>query len=142
MPPSSALRVISRSALVGAWSIVALSATSPAAWAQASSDVCYGFSFGAWTPPLDRAAAGHDPTATGGPDAPAGRGWAASDSSAGAALLLFPTWWPAGVRVVLAGPPPAVADTVIGTATALVADGRRRAPASAIRVWGVPCRRD
>lgn len=53
-------------------SITAVSlGVSPSAGAQAPADpdeaVCYGFSFGRWSPALDRAAAGHDPAAPGGP---------------------------------------------------------------------------
>lgn len=101
--------------------------------------VCYRFAFGAWSPALDKVAAGHDPDARGGPGAPNGRDWAVSDLGPGVTLMLFPAWWPAGVSVRLPGPPPAVGDTATGTATALVADGRRRPPTAPIRVLGVAC---
>lgn len=103
--------------------------------------VCYGFSFGAWTPALDRVAAGHDPDARGGPGAPDGRSWAASDSGSTSSLILFPAWWPAGVRVTLSAAPPAIGHSAKGTAVALVADGRKRSPMAAIVVHGVPCAR-
>ena len=106
----------------------------------AAEPVCYRFAFGAWTPALDRAAAGHDPAArAAGTGAPNGRDWAADDFGGSATLMLFPAWWPAGVSVTLRGPAPAVGDTASGTATALVADGRRRPPVASIRVMGVPC---
>lgn len=103
--------------------------------------VCYGFSFGAWTPVLDRVAAGHDPDARGGPGAPDGRSWAATDSGSTSSLILFPGWWPAGVRVTLPAGPPAIGGSARGTAVALVADGRKRSPTAPIVVQGVPCGR-
>lgn len=110
--------------------------------ATAAEPVCYRFAFGAWTPALDRAAAGHDPAArAAGTGAPNGRDWAVDDFGGGATLMLFPAWWPAGVSVTLRGPAPTVGDTASGTATALVADGRRRPPVAPIRVMGVPCAR-
>lgn len=101
--------------------------------------VCYRFAFGAWKPALDRTAAGHDPGLRGGPGAPNGRDWAITDFGRGSSLLLFPGWWPAGVRVTLPGPAPVVGDSAAGEAVALVADGRSRAPTARIQVWGVPC---
>lgn len=103
--------------------------------------VCYGFSFGVWTPALDRVAAGHDPEARAGPGAPDGRAWAASDSGSESSLILFPGWWPAGVRVTLPSSPPRVGQTAKGKAIALVADARRRPPTADITVHGVPCGR-
>lgn len=109
--------------------------------ATEASPVCYRFAFGAWTPALDRAAAGHDPGArAAGTGAPNGRDWAVDDFGGSATLMLFPVWWPAGVSVTLRGPAPAVGDTASGTATALVADGRRQPPVAPIRVMGVSCR--
>lgn len=60
---------------------------------------CFGFAFGAWTPPLDARRAGHTalPPGAGTPATPEGRDWAASGM--GASLVLFPSWWPAGVSV-------------------------------------------
>lgn len=113
-----------------------------AAQAVVDDAVCYGFSFGRWTPALDQAAAGHDPRGPAAPRTPEGRGWAMNDSSSGAALILFPTWWPAGVRVTLPSGPPARGKSAAGTASALVADGRLRSPTAPIVVRGVPCRRD
>lgn len=110
----------------------------PAASTAVDDAVCYRFAFGQWTPALDRAAAGHDPEARGGPGAPGGRDWAV-DNFGGSALMLFPAWWPAGVSIKLAGAPPAVGATAKGTATALVADGRKQAPVAPITIMGVPC---
>lgn len=113
-----------------------------AAQAAPEDAVCYGFSFGRWTPALDQAAAGHDAGGPAAPRTPEGRGWATSDSSSGAALILFPTWWPAGVRVTLPSGPPPLGKSASGTASALVADGRRRAPTAPILVRGVACAGD
>lgn len=110
--------------------------------AEDPAPVCYGFTFGTWTPALDRAAAGHDPDARAGPGAPHGRSWAVSDSGSASSLILFPAWWPAGMRVTLPAGPPPVGRSARGTAIALVADGRRRPPAAPVVVHGVPCTGD
>ena len=133
---------IARIALAAAAALVipAVARGQAADTATAAEPVCYRFAFGAWTPALDRAAAGHDPGArAAGTGAPNGRDWAADDFGGGATLMLFPAWWPAGVSVTLRGPAPAVGDTASGSATALVADGRKRAPVAPIRVMGVSC---
>jgi hypothetical protein len=104
---------------------------------------CYGFAFGSWTPPLDWSAAGHGPPPAPGSEqrAPAGRAWAFNGEQASDTLLiLVPSWWPAGVVVSLPNPPRVGGDTVITRATALVANGERRAPVSRVRVWAVACR--
>ena len=103
-------------------------------------DVCLGFAFGPWTPALDWKLAGHgriDSTAL--QRAPTGRDWATAGTSADTTLLLLPAWWPAGVWVTMPRTP-APADTIVGRATALVADGRRTAPEAAVRAWRVACR--
>lgn len=115
--------------------------------AQGSSrepDECFGFSFGAWDPPLRSVAntfnPGEDPKAGAATGAP--RGWAArtpNGREAGdSSLILFPAWWPSGVTVEWTG---ARGDTLFGVAHALVADGRLKVPASAVRGLRVPCRR-
>lgn len=115
--------------------------------AQASSgdDVCLGFSFGAWNPPLDWRGAGHGdpPTEKSLQRAPDGRDWAVDLPAAGrdSTLLLFPSWWPAGVSVVVPQRALAVGDTVRAEAIALVADGRKTAPRSQVLVRRVTCRR-
>ena len=105
--------------------------------APPSAAECLGFSFGAWTPPLDWRAGGH------GADSPGARlpgEFAARDSSLGESeLMLFPSWWPAGVAVHFAHTPRVPGDTVPATATALVADGRLRPPRAAARAWLKPC---
>lgn len=104
---------------------------------------CYGFSFGTWTPPLDWRGAGHEPLGDDVkvPKAPAGRDWAAqSAGTGGEILLLYPSWWLAGVSIQFATGAPAPGDTVRATATALVADGKSRSPTAQVRVWRVPCR--
>ena len=105
---------------------------------------CLGLAFGRWTPPLDARAAGHGtlPDAASLPHAPGGRDWAAAVSAGrDTTLMLFPAWWPAGVHLRLPSGARVTGDTVRGTATALVADGRLRAPTAAVRVWLVPCGR-
>ena len=120
-------------------------AAPPAGAAEARRDVreCWRFGFGSWDPALDWQAAGHAgrspaeilESARRGDSlrsAPRGRGNATwSAAAADTALLLFPDWWPAGIAVRLE-PAPATADTVRGTATALVADGRVRNPVSRV----------
>ena len=122
--------------LLVALTSVSLEAQSPDA-AQ-----CYGFSFGTWTPALDLANAGHRPlsSATEQPKAPGGRDWASDVMPNDTTLLLFPTWWPAGIQVTLSRKPRSSADTVSGSAQALVADGRATAPRAPLRAWRVACR--
>ena len=107
-------------------------------------DDCLRFIFGQWTPPLDAKAAGHPsfPPAESLPRAPGGRGWAVRDSTSGdMQLLLYPSFWPAGVRARFPREPRTPHDTVRGTATALVADGRVQSPEAEVLAWLVPCRR-
>ncbi|HEU4630285.1 MAG TPA: hypothetical protein VFS08_11115 [Gemmatimonadaceae bacterium] len=114
----------------------------PPAPARSDGGECLGFAFGAWSPPLDAKAAGHAPfpPAASLPHAPGGRDWAATDPVArDTLLLLFPSWWPAGVSIRFAHAPRTPGDTVHGTATALVADGRVRAPEAKVLGWLVPC---
>lgn len=105
---------------------------------------CFRFIFGEWSPPLDAKAAGHAPfpPAESLPRAPDGRGWALSDSTAhDVQLMLYPSFWPAGVSVRFPHPPRTVGDTVRGMAIALVADGRVRSPEADAMAWLVPCSR-
>ena len=106
-----------------------------------SPPVCLGFAFGAWTPALDWRAAGHPPL---DPkfhlSAGDGRDWATTDAVANeSTVVLLPSWWPAGVSVTLPNRTPALGDTVVGSAFAYVADGRRTAPTSQVRAWRVRC---
>lgn len=104
--------------------------------------ICYGFAFGKWTPALDWAAAGHGarPESSRLLHAPDGRDWASDVTTArDTVLMLYPGWWPAGVMVRLPKLLPAQGDTLSGTATALVADGRAQSPAAKVRAWAVPC---
>jgi hypothetical protein len=116
-------------------------------YAQATPDECFGFRFGAWDPPLKSVASrynpGYDPTAS----APAGspRDWASrvpngrpSDAAADSVLLLFPAWWPSGVAITWLEQR---GDTLLGRATALLADGRIKNPVSAVRGIRVTCGR-
>jgi hypothetical protein len=56
-------------------------------------------------------------------------------------LLLYPSFWPAGVSARFPRTPRTQGDTVRGTATAFVADGRVRSPEAEVMAWLVPCRR-
>lgn len=121
-----------------------LPCTAAAQSSPAASDdppVCLGFRFDAWMPPLDWRAAGHqDPRDAVVHRAPQGRDWAATiEEGADSTLILFPSWWPAGVLVALEDRAPAPGDTVSGRATALVARGGLRAPRAGVRAWRVPC---
>lgn len=104
-------------------------------------DECFGFTFGEWEPPLDWAAARHrvplarPPGTPSGPRGDASHAGLATDSS----LMLYPAWWPAGVLVHFTARN-AAGDTLRGIATALVADGRVRAPVSPVTGWKVRCR--
>ena len=108
-------------------------------------DECFGFKFGTWEPPLKSVASsrnpGYDPTTS----APAGaqRDWAArvpngrnTTSSADSVLMLFPAWWPVGVAIEWTEQR---GDTLVGTAHALVADGRLKNPSTTVRGVRVPC---
>lgn len=128
---------------------VALCAASSAAAQSApraqssNAGLCFGFSFGKWTPALDWTRAGHSPPLDSlhTSMAPGGRGWASSDVEAQSdtTLLLFPQWWPAGVLVVLQSKLTTTIDTTPGRAIALVADGRKQPSTSPIRAWLVRC---
>jgi len=107
--------------------------------------VCLGFSFGTWTPALSWKGAGHGemPSTNVLQHAPSGRDWA-TDGGVGqpdSLLILYPSWWPAGVRVDLPTRTPAPGDTVIGRAVAFVANGAVKAPEAKVRAWRVECRR-
>lgn len=112
----------------------------PEAQPDARPDECFGFAFGPWDPPLDWAAAKHPPLRGGVRTLPPGaRGDASRAGIPGdSTLLLFPPWWPAGVLVRFTTDP-ASSDTLRGIATALVADGRVRAPTSRVVGQRVPC---
>ena len=104
--------------------------------------VCLGFSFGQWTPALDWKSAGHET----GLDpahhqrAADGRDWATTQAVQDEhTIVLLPSWWPAGVSVTLPDRSPAPGDTVVGTAFAYVADGRKKVPTAKVWAWRVPC---
>jgi hypothetical protein len=105
--------------------------------------LCFGFSFLAWTPPLNWRTAGHAAVLDSSrvPRAPDGRGWAADDLGKGSdsTLVLFPTWWPAGIVIELERKPVARGDTVVGHAIAMVADGRVKPSTSRVRAWQTRC---
>ena len=104
--------------------------------------VCLGFTFGQWTPALDWRAAGHqsqiDPASH--QHADDGRDWATTQAVQDEhTIMLLPSWWPAGVSVTLPTRTPAPGDTVVGSAFAFVADGRKKAPTAKVWAWRVSC---
>ena len=114
-------------------------------------DECWRFAFGAWTPPLDARASGHErdfsrarPSGmvSGRPttDAPpAARDLAARVPVNGdSTLILCPGWWPAGVELTW-DRARSHADTLRGAAHAFVADGRKQNPTAPVIAWRVPC---
>jgi hypothetical protein len=104
--------------------------------------VCLGFSFGQWTPPLDWKTAGHETALDPAHHQRAadGRDWATTQAVQDEhTIVLLPSWWPAGVSVTLPDRSPAPGDTVVGTAFAYVADGRKRVPTAKVSAWRVPC---
>lgn len=113
--------------------------------AQSAGDdaVCLGFAFGTWKPKLDWKAAGHPafPDSSRMLHAPSGRDWAYDDDKGDSALVLVPSWWPAGVVVYLKNRAPASGDTVTGEAIAMRAIGDSVSPRAPVRAWRVPCRR-
>jgi hypothetical protein len=140
----SGIRIVKNHALTFAVALaLAIGARGIDAQVPATPDECFGFSFGAWSPPLRSVAStyspGYDPTASAPSGAP--RGWAARSPGGGGAqadsvLLLFPNWWPAGVAIQWTEQR---GDTLIGIARALVADGKVRNPETAVRAKRVPC---
>jgi hypothetical protein len=104
--------------------------------------VCLGFTFGQWTPALDWKAAGHQTTIDPATHQHAadGRDWATTQAVQDEhTIMLLPSWWPAGVSVTLPNRSPAMGDTVVGSAFAFVADGRKKAPTAKVWAWRVPC---
>jgi hypothetical protein len=115
--------------------------------AQGTPDECFGFKFGSWDPPLKSVASAGNPGYDPATSAPVGaqRDWAArvpngrtTSSPADSVLMLFPAWWPVGVQIEWTEQH---GDTLIGTAHALVADGRLKNPVTSVRGTRVPCAR-
>lgn len=121
----------------------ALGAQSSSAADSSDTAYCLGFAFGTWTPALDLKEAGHNPVVdtTRHLRAPGGRDWALSGPKVvgDSEIFLLPIWWPAGVVITLERAPRSPTDTVHGKAVALVADGRKAAPSTAIRAWEKRC---
>ena len=132
-------------ALFAASPLAAITRTAGAQTAVSADEAatCFGFSFGAWTPPLDWHASGHErtPDSIVTPLASAGRAWATELTHADedGTMLLFPSWWPVGVKVALGARALASGDTVEGLATALVGNGFVTPSRTVVRAWLVPC---
>jgi hypothetical protein len=135
-------RHLSRARALGA-ALLAMPSLARAQQQQASEPpVCLGFTFGQWTPALDWKAAGHqtniDPAIH--QHAADGRDWATTQAVEDEhTIMLLPSWWPAGVSVTLPNRSPVPGDTVVGTAFAFIADGRKKAPTAKVWAWRVPC---
>ena len=118
---------------------------------EAPTSKCWRFAFGAWTPPLDWGGAGHEGRASDlanrvqrvrdsvfAKDTNAVRNNAMfwEQTKAGWSVVLFPEWWPVGVKVefdsVLAA-----GREMTGGAIALVADAGK--PPSRARARAVRC---
>lgn len=114
---------------------------------------CVRIAFGTWTPPLNWAGAGHldssariahrvqqrrdsvfDQASSGGRDEMV---W--TEEAGRQRLILFPSWWPAGVMITF--PPGALGDTLRGEAEALVADLSRPRSRTGARVLRTGCNR-
>lgn len=122
--------------------LIALASPARAQQQRDEPPVCLGFTFGPWTPALDWKAAGHlteiDPATH--QRAADGRDWATTQAVQDEhTIMLLPSWWPAGVSVTLPNRAPAIGDTVVGSAFAFIADGRKKAPAARVWAWRVPC---
>ena len=69
-----------------------------------------------------------------------GRDWATTQFVADEhTIMLLPSWWPAGVSVTLPNRTPALGDTIVGSAFAYIADGRKKVPTAKVWAWRVPC---
>lgn len=119
---------------------------------DAPSSTCWRFGFGAWTPALDWARAGHDGKANElasrvqrvrdsvfARDTSAARNQAMmwEKTKRGWSVVLFPDWWPVGVKVdfdsVLAG-----GREMTGLATALVGDAGAQPSTARVRALRCP----
>jgi hypothetical protein len=140
MSSNATRRAVRHAALAASLALAAPAGAS--AQSRSEPSVCLGFAFGKWTPALDWKAAGHavkiDPRFH--QHAEDGRDWATTQAvESESIVVLLPSWWPAGVSVTLPNRAPALGDTVVGSAFAYVADGRRTPPKSQVRAWRVPC---
>lgn len=99
---------------------------------------CFRFAFGAWSTPLDWRTAGHR-GATQPSDSAEPRGDASrSGTDKLGDIVLYPSWWPVGVYVDL-DTTRTQGDTLLGTATAFVANGNVAVPTAPVRAWRVLC---
>ena len=118
---------------------------------DAPSSKCWRFAFGAWTPPLDWERAGHvgeaselearvrrvrDSVFAKDTNAVRNNAMLWERRQNGWAVVLFPTWWPVGVKVEFDS---VVAEgrEMLGQATAFVADARQKS--SQARARAVRC---
>ena len=133
--------------------LVCLAATRTLPAQQSPDHSCTRVAFGAWTPPLDWNRAGHPDSASrigaivrgtrdsvyGGAASASGRDEMQWEEVRGVRrLFLSPAWWPAGVMITFARVD-ADADTLIGEAVALVADGGKAPPRAEARLLRKGC---
>jgi len=119
--------------------------------------LCWRFSFGEWSPPLDWSNAGHvgnadssaaavrrirdsvyakDPVATGNNAMTWYR-----NANGSVALLLFPNWWPVGVQVDFDSTIAGRRGEMLGTAAAMVANAGMPVSKARARALQLPCER-
>lgn len=141
------MRAVRRVVVAGAMAV----ATSGA---QEAPVACLRVGFGTWTPPLAWSAAGHGDSAA----RVGARDRALRDSvydgaatatgreemkwmEGGRQLILYPPWWPVGVVIAFERSALTLArgDTIVGAATALVADAGRPPPRATARVVRAGC---
>jgi hypothetical protein len=104
-------------------------------------DICLGFQFGTWKPKLDWHAAGYDafPDSRRLQRSPSGRDRAFGPDKTDSAFVLMPSWWPAGIVILLPNREPAPGDTVSGDAIAMRAIADSLSPRTRVRAWRVAC---
>jgi hypothetical protein len=130
-----------RSKLFVGWLVLLVMPSFVHAQATGGEVVCLGFEFGTWKPKLDWHGAGYDafPDSSRLQHSPSGRDWAFGPDKTDSSFVLMPSWWPAGVVVLLPNREPAPGDTVSGEAIAMRADADSTSPRTRVRAWRVPC---
>lgn len=128
--------------------------TTSAGTAHPPSGACWSFSFGEWDPPLDWSGSGHrgdtttanarvrrirDSVYVHDSAAVASNAMEWDRTAHGWELMLFPSWWPAGVVIRFDGNP-ADSSVAEGEATALLGDPNRKPSRTRVRAVSHKCR--